>query len=89
MPSADAFATIGGTDNPAQGMGDWAEAYLGQIAQYSGGAKNLTLDGVKIPHLYPGTKLIRLLVLLSSIKQEFLSGYAVFGPSPEVLQKPV
>lgn len=63
MPSADAFATIGGTDNPAQGMGDWAEAYLGQIAQYSGGAKNLTLDGVKIPHLYPGTKLIRLLVL--------------------------
>lgn len=35
----------------------WAENYLGQIAAYTKGAKNLQLDGVKIPHLYPGTKL--------------------------------
>lgn len=35
----------------------WAENYLSQIAAYTKGAKNLQLDGVKIPHLYPGTKL--------------------------------
>lgn len=35
----------------------WAENYLAQIAQYTKGAKNLQIDGVKIPHLYPGTKL--------------------------------
>jgi lambda family phage portal protein len=33
------------------------EAYLGAISGWSEHAKNLMLDGVKIPHLYPGTKL--------------------------------
>ncbi len=36
---------------------DFVTKYLAQIAAYSGGAKNLMIDGVKIPHLYPGTKL--------------------------------
>lgn len=57
MPSVDAFATIGGVDNPGEVLGQYAQAYLTQIADYSGGAKNLQLDGVRIPHLYPGTKL--------------------------------
>lgn len=57
LPSVDAFATIGGVDNPGQAQGQYIEAYLGQIADYSGGAKNLQMDGVKIPHLFPGTKL--------------------------------
>lgn len=35
----------------------WAANYLSQIAEYTKGAKNLQIDGVKIPHLYPGTKL--------------------------------
>lgn len=34
-----------------------ADAMLQAIAQYTGGAKNLHIDGVKIPHLYPNTKL--------------------------------
>lgn len=57
LPSVDAFQTIGGVDNPTGAMGAYIENYLGQIADYSGGAKNLQLDGVKIPHLFPGTKL--------------------------------
>lgn len=57
LPSADVFASLGGTDNVAKGMNDYIGGYLNQIATYSGGAKNLQLDGVKIPHLYPGTKL--------------------------------
>jgi lambda family phage portal protein len=31
--------------------------YLDQIAGYTGGSKALQIDGVKIPHLFPGTKL--------------------------------
>lgn len=57
LPSAEVFATLGGVDNPAAGMEAYVGAYLSQIAAYSGGAKNLTLDGVRIPHLFPGTKL--------------------------------
>lgn len=58
LPSADVFATLGGTSAPGTDMfGQWIEQYLSQIADYSGGAKNLQLDGVKIPHLFPGTKL--------------------------------
>jgi lambda family phage portal protein len=33
------------------------QAYLGAIAGWSEHAKGLVLDGVKIPHLYPGTKM--------------------------------
>ncbi len=57
LPSAEVFAALGGVDNPAEAMGQWAASYLSQIAEYSGGAKNLALDGVRIPHLFPGTKL--------------------------------
>lgn len=57
LPSAEAFATLGGQDNPAESYGALAEGYMSKIAEYSGGAKNLTLDGVRIPHLFPGTKL--------------------------------
>lgn len=57
LPSVEAFATIGGVDNPGAAMSAYVQQYLSQIADYSGGARNLQLDGVKIPHLYPGTKL--------------------------------
>ncbi len=33
------------------------QSYLNQLAAYVGAAKGLRIDGVKIPHLYPGTKL--------------------------------
>lgn len=43
----------------ADGMasGDLAMNYLAAIAEYSRGGKNIELDGVKIPHLFPGSKL--------------------------------
>lgn len=41
----------------AGGASSWAANYLSQIAEYTKGSKNLQIDGVKIPHLYPGTKL--------------------------------
>lgn len=40
------------------GTGDnGVERYLSALSEYTGGAKNLHIDGVKIPHLFPGTKL--------------------------------
>lgn len=57
LPSESAFASIGigsQNDNPVV---DYSTAYLSAISQYSGGSKNLQIDGVKIPHLFPGTKL--------------------------------
>lgn len=61
LPSADVFAQIGGADTVGASLGDqagsYAQHFLSQVAEYSGGAKNMALDGVKIPHLFPGTKL--------------------------------
>lgn len=41
------------------GAGDmsWLQKYLGALSEYSGSANNLAIDGVRIPHLFPGTKL--------------------------------
>jgi len=36
---------------------DASRSLLSAIADYSRGGKNIELDGVKIPHLFPGTKL--------------------------------
>ncbi|MEM1430018.1 MAG: phage portal protein [Pseudomonadota bacterium] len=57
LPSAEAFATIGGVEDISEKYANTAAAYLSKVSEYSSGAKNLQLDGVKIPHLFPGTKL--------------------------------
>lgn len=60
MPTEQVFAMLGGqtsTDAVTDGYVRFAEGFLGAIAQYAGNAKNLHIDGVKIPHLFPGTKL--------------------------------
>lgn len=61
LPSEAVFTALGGG---AIGEGDlgaaiqkYAGGYLGAIASYAENAKNLHLDGVRIPHLFPGTKL--------------------------------
>lgn len=55
------FQMMGGSantsDNISTAINNYATGYMSQIAKYSSNAKNLALDGVKIPHLYPGTKL--------------------------------
>lgn len=52
LPSDAVYSQMGeGNSTP------WAEKYLENIAKYVGSARNLNIDGAKIPHLYPGTKL--------------------------------
>lgn len=56
LPDAAVFQQIGG-GTVGDAVTGYAEAYLGAIAAYTGGARNMAIDGVKIPHLFPGTKL--------------------------------
>lgn len=56
LPPQEAFDTIGAHEDQPGRLG-YASQLLAAIAQYSAGARNLEIDGVKIPHLYPGTKL--------------------------------
>ena len=60
LPAEAVFAQLGAGPN-AKSLGanavNFAKDYLGGIAEYVKGSKNLHIDGVKIPHLFPGTKL--------------------------------
>lgn len=56
LPSQMAFASIGAEEGP-DAMVAAQMAMLGAIAEYAKGGRNLQIDGVKIPHLYPGSKL--------------------------------
>ena len=58
LPSNEVFAALGvGEMGGEDFMTKAAANILAGIAAYSENANNLMLDGVKIPHLYPGTKL--------------------------------
>ena len=57
LPSAEVFQSLGGGDATSAAMNEYVTNYLSKISEYSGNARNLTIDGVKIPHLFPGTKL--------------------------------
>ena len=58
LPSQAVFEQLGARGGgAAAGVVNYATEYLGAISQYVGSAKNLMIDGVKIPHLFPGTKL--------------------------------
>ena len=56
LPSAQAFETLGGGDVGSSVI-NYAQQFLGAIAAYGNNARNMQIDGVKIPHLMPGTKL--------------------------------
>jgi lambda family phage portal protein len=55
LPAEVAYAQMGGSTGEA--IADYAESYLAAIAEYTGSANNLKMDGVKVPHMFPGTKL--------------------------------
>ncbi len=61
LPSETVFAQLGGTNaGPEQVqkmLADYAAGYWQTINKYAAGSKNLQIDGVRIPHLFPGTKL--------------------------------
>lgn len=56
LPSGQVFESLGGGD-VGSSVVEYAEKFLGAIASYSKNARNMQIDGVKIPHLMPGTKL--------------------------------
>lgn len=62
LPSEAVFSALGGGAGLNEGqfadlVRSYAGGYLGAISEYAKSSKNLQLDGVRIPHLFPGTKL--------------------------------
>jgi len=58
LPTEAAFAALGGGNvDPASAAVAFASKYLKAVNQYVSGAQNIQIDGVKIPHLFPGSKL--------------------------------
>lgn len=55
LPTEVVMTQAGGGDPSA--ITKYAAGYLGAIAEYTKGARNITIDGVKIPHFFPGTKM--------------------------------
>lgn len=54
LPPGDVYAAMGANHDTSL---DWVKSYMDAINEYSGGAKNLHIDGVKIPVFMPGTHL--------------------------------
>lgn len=62
LPTDVIAAMLGGggaqqLDNPAAGMLDYCRSYLTALQTYLTSANGVAIDGAKIPHLFPGTKL--------------------------------
>jgi len=57
LPPEMAFTSIGANSAGEGSYTTEAMSLLQAIAEYSRGGKNLEIDGVKIPHLFPGSKL--------------------------------
>lgn len=54
LPSEAVFASMGAG---GPGLSAMLNDYMGALTSYIGGANNIAIDGVKMPHLFPGTKL--------------------------------
>jgi lambda family phage portal protein len=59
LPSEAVFAALGAGNmsNVGESITNYTGAYLSALAAYIGSSKNMHIDGIKIPHLFPGTKL--------------------------------
>ncbi len=61
LPTAEIFARLGGGEMTPEAIQAALSGYMGghfaTMAQFLGGAKNLNVNGAKIPHLPPGSKL--------------------------------
>lgn len=60
LPTEAVMSALGSTNNSeqvAEAINKYAVGYLSEIGRYVGNAQGLRVDGVRIPHLYPGTKL--------------------------------
>lgn len=56
LPAEVALAAIGGGPR-GPGFEEYATQFFGAIDAFSGNSNSLMIDGVRIPHLFPGTKL--------------------------------
>ena len=56
LPSEVVYQQMGAGDT-ASAVTDYASDYLAAIADYTSSSKNMQIDGVRVPHLFPGTKL--------------------------------
>lgn len=57
LPSSQIFEALGSGGNDVQAIINYASNFLGAIKTYGDAARNVSIDGTKIPHLMPGTKL--------------------------------
>lgn len=57
LPPNTVFETMGGADGSEHGMMNYLGSYMGALQSYLSSSKNIAIDGAKIPHLFPGTKL--------------------------------
>lgn len=64
LPSQQVFEMMGGGgptpeggDATIAGFNSYVGNFMGQLATYLDASKNIAVDGVKMPHLFPGTKL--------------------------------
>jgi lambda family phage portal protein len=56
LPAEAVYQQLGG-GNLGDGVADYAEAILTAMSEYANSATQMKIDGIKIPHLFPGTKL--------------------------------
>lgn len=57
LPPNEVFASLGMATDESDPVNEYIAQYLGSIAEYANSGNNMQIDGVRIPHLYPGTKL--------------------------------
>jgi len=94
LPSEAVFQQMGaGNVPPGQAAAAYAADYLGAISQYAGRSRNMMIDGVRIPHFFPGTRLqIRQVGAPGGVGQEFEQSVlryiaAILGVSYEELSR--
>lgn len=54
LPKEMVFGSMGAGQ---MGFGDMLGQYMSALSEYTNGSTNIAIDGVKMPHLFPGTKL--------------------------------
>lgn len=59
LPTAAIYEMLGAgnVDSMGQAVEDYASSYMSAIEEYAGAARNIHIDGARIPHLFPGTKM--------------------------------
>lgn len=92
LPSEAVFAQMGANNvSPGRAAAQYAGDYLGAVSKYAGSSKHMQIDGVRIPHFFPGTRLsIKQVGAPGGVGQEFETSIlrylsAIIGVSYEEL----